>query len=423
MPAAASGRGSARIWLLEGEPGELGRLEAMLRERRVETLRCVRAALPAAPAPDAVILALGPDLAGSVARLTASWRGYRPPLVGHAPEEDGLTLSRGLALGCCEVLHDALAPDTVAGVTGRAAELGLLRRELAGRLQLLESFLDGAGGGEEMAPPSAPPALLMLGPASEEQVEIARAVGQARIAYGRHPGGVVEHFDLVVRTRPGAPAEVVPQLLGDGILLATAASGEGEEAVTIGTVGGDGLPVVAPGGDPLRLRMHLRFWIDLARTRRRLRELPDARVHALARDGLTGLCDFAFLASYLEAVGSQGGELPLLAIGLPALEKINRDRGFAAGNRLLREAGRLLRHHCRAADFLARVGGGFLCLPSAVGRETLPAMAARLTAVLGKLPGTPPALVLPASTRRGETATRAIHRVRRELRGELARVA
>jgi len=419
VPAAPSGRGSARIWLLEGEPGELGHLEAVLRDWRLETVRCVRAALPADPAPDAVILALGPDLAGPVARLTASWRGYRPPLLGHAPEEGPLMLSRGLALGCCELLHDGLAPESVAGVVGRAAELGLLRRELIGRLQLLEAFAEE--GPPTDAPPEAPPSLLLLGPASEEQVEIARAVGRARIAYGRQShGAAIDGFDLVIRTRPGDTAGLLPRLPGDGILLATAVTREEDETVTIGTVDGEGRPVIAPQGDPLRLRMHLGFWIAMARARRRLRGLPEAERHALARDSLTGLGNFAYLASYLDAVG---GETPLLAIGLPALERINREEGFAAGNRLLRAAGRLMREHCRAADFLARVGGGFVGVPAMARGETLAAMAARLTAVLAALPGRPPPLVVPTLARSGEAATRTIHRVRRELRSELARVA
>ncbi len=420
MPAAPSGRGSARIWLLEGEPGELGAVEAVLRDRRLETVRCVRAALPAGPTPDAVILALGPDLAAVVARLTASWPGYRPPLLGHAPAEEPLMLSRALALGCCELLHDGLAPEIVAAAVGRAAELGLLRRELAGRLQLLEAFAEE--GPPSDAPPGAPPSLLLLGPASEEQVEIARAVGRARIAYGRQAHGAANSdFDLLVRTKPDEATGLLPQLAGDAILLATTAAEE--ETVTIGTVDGEGRPAIAPRGDRLRLRMHLGFWIALARARRRLRAIPGAERHALARDSLTGLANFAYLASYLEAVGGGGGEVPLLAIGLPALERINREEGFAAGNRLLREAGRLLRDHCRAADLLARVGGGFLCVPATARGETPAAMAARLTAVLAALPGRPPALVVPTVARRGEPATRTIHRVRRELRSELARVA
>jgi len=420
VPAGPSARGAARIWLLERQPGDLGPLEAVLGDSGIACLRTVQAALPTAPAPDAVVLSLGPDLTALLGRLMRSWPGYRPPLLGHAPERDDLTLSRGLALGCCELLHDALPPATVAAVVARAAELGLLRRELAGRLALLESFATAPA--EDPAPAALPPSLLLVGPATGEQVEIARAVGQARIAYGRPSAEVMrDRFDLVIRTRqedgPGLPA----QRLGDAVLLATTSDEDGEP-VTIGTVDGEGRPLLAPCGDPFVLRMHLGFWTAYARARRRLRALPEADCHALARDELTGLGNFAYFASYLDAVGGQGSEVPLLAIGLPSLERINREDGFAAGNRLLREAGRLLRNHCRAADLLARIGGSFLCVPSAAQRETLPAMAARLAATLRRLPGPPP-MVVTSTARRGEAATRTIHRVRRELRSELARVA
>lgn len=423
MPAGPSARGAARIWLLEGRPGDLGRLERVLRDAGTEVLRTSLATLPAGAAPDAVVLALGPDLAGPVGRLMRSWPGYRPPLLGHAPARDDLMLSRGLALGCCDVLDDDLPPATTAAVVGRAAELGLLRRELAGRIRLLESFASREE--EEAEPAEPPPSLLLLGPATVEQVEIARAVGQARIAYGHGPGtGPVEGFDLVVRTCQEHAPGLLPRIAGDGVLLATTdAPGPDEEPVTIGTVDGEGRPSIAPCGDPFALRMHLAFWTAFARARRRLRALPDADRHALARDDMTALGNFAYLASYLDAVGSQGGEVPLLAIGLPALERINREEGFAAGNRLLREAGRLLRDHCRAADLLARVGGSFLCVPSAVRQEAPPAMAARLAAVLRRLPGQPAPMVVTSAARRGEEASRTIHRVRRELRSELVRVA
>ncbi len=421
MPAAPQWRGSARVWLLEREPGELAALERLLGRWPVETLRSIQGALPAGPPPDAVVLALGPDLAALLARLSGCWEGYQPPLLGHCGEEDPLMLSRGLALGCCDVLHGGQPPETVAAILARATELGLLRRELAGRLRLLEGFADTGPG--EAAAPEPPPALLLLGPASEEQVEIARAVGQARIAYGHQPERVAgDAFDLVVLTRSTGSSAVAPRLLGDGVILATAGE-DGDGGCTIGTVDEAGRPLIDPFGDPLRMRMQLRFWITFARARRRLRGLPDARQHALARDCLTGLGNFAFLAAYLDALGDQGGEAPLLAIGLPALERVNAQEGYAEGNRLLREAGRLLRDHSRAADLLARIGDSFLCLPSATGRETLAAMAARLTALLGRLPGEPPALVLVSSSRRGEAATRTIHRVRRELRAELARAA
>ena len=423
MPAGPSARGAARIWLLERQPGDLGPLEAVLGDSGIACLRTVQAALPTAPAPDAVVLSLGPDLTALLGRLMRSWPGYRPPLLGHAPGRDDLMLSRGLALGCCDLLHDALPPATVAAVVARAAELGLLRRELAGRLALLEGFATAPA--EDPAPVAPPPSLLLLGPATGEQVEIARAVGQARIAYGRPSAEVVsDRFDLVIRTRQEDGPGLLAQRLGDAVLLATTSDEDGDgEPVTIGTIDGEGRPLLAPCGDPFALRMHLGFWTAYARARRRLRALPEADRHALARDELTGLGNFAYFASYLDAVGGQGSEVPLLAIGLPSLERINREEGFAAGNRLLREAGRLLRDHCRAADLLARIGGSFLCVPSAAQRETLPAMAARLAATLRRLPGPLPPMVVTSTARRGEAATRTIHRVRRELRSELARVA
>ncbi len=417
------------IWLLEHRPGALAPLERLSSEWPVRCTRTHAAVLPGTHRPDAVVVEIDEGSPQIAARLAARWTRHPPPLVGYAEEATPLALSRAAALGCAELLHPAASPEDIAQVLARACELGVLRRELVARLTLLDQFReDPAREGEAAAPLSA---VLLIGRPGPEQVEIARAIGTARLTYSDGIEGIDwRPFDLLVAT--GRSAEELAARLHERsapdtpLLVAYGEAGQGPSH--IGSRGSGGLPWFDPFIGSERLRLLLEFWVAFGRTRRLLRDLPDPVLHPLAHDPLTGLANFAFFAAYLDALLACGGHgLPLLGIHLGRLDEVNRDAGFAAGNLLLRRAGRVLRQGCRSEDFIARISGGsFACLPSAATEEGAEAMQRRLLRLftseeqLGK---PQPPVIARYELRRSDDVLGAIRRLRRNLDSQDRRVA
>ncbi len=88
-------------------------------------------------------------------------------------------------------------------------------------------------------------------------------------------------------------------------------------------------------------------------------------------DQLTGLASRGYFFDYVERLISQvdreGGMIPMLFMDLDRFKLINDTLGHSAGDELLRKVGERLRQHCRAGDFLARIGGDeFALIPQGV---------------------------------------------------------
>ncbi len=88
----------------------------------------------------------------------------------------------------------------------------------------------------------------------------------------------------------------------------------------------------------------------------------EQRMRALStKDELTGLYNrrgFAGLADHrLKVAERQGGGVTLLFADLDNLKRINDSHGHLAGDRIIKDAARILAQACRESDIVARLGG------------------------------------------------------------------
>lgn len=117
-------------------------------------------------------------------------------------------------------------------------------------------------------------------------------------------------------------------------------------------------------GDELRARTY--SLVRLQRYRQAMlesyREAPDLATS----DSLTGLYSHGFLHEHLTAQIADaerwGKHLSLGFFDVPGLAAINRAQGYAAGDRLLRQIGRMIARLMRGEDLAARYGGKTFCV-------------------------------------------------------------
>lgn len=194
--------------------------------------------------------------------------------------------------------------------------------------------------------------------------------------------GVVVWFQVYdgITTWPGLIIPIVAGALRHqlrGALIAWAAT-SGVFAVTIIALGDNAVR----GEDlPFAVAVHL-FVALLSGTQssafaRQVKELDAVRTalqHQASHDGLTGLPNRARIAEYAE--GQAGREMTVLLLNLNGFKRVNDTLGHAAGDSLLREAGRRLAAGLRAGDLVGRLGGDefLMLLP-----DTGPAAAAELS--------------------------------------------
>jgi diguanylate cyclase (GGDEF)-like protein/PAS domain S-box-containing protein len=143
-------------------------------------------------------------------------------------------------------------------------------------------------------------------------------------------------------------------------------------------------PLTTPDG---RIIGAVLVFQDMTEARRLQRQLTHSAMH----DALTGLANRASferaLRSACETVADDDREHVLGFIDLDRFKIINDTAGHAAGDALLREIGRVIRHTVRASDLTARLGGdefGFLLYDCAVDQAEL--VAAKIIEAIRAIP-------------------------------------
>lgn len=380
-------------------------------------------------------------------RLVARRKEGGAPVVALCRKESSAAISQALAVG----FDDALAfPMDEVELRHRIVALGGLvraERERRRRLAILHRFANAEPRSFRFRRdrPEDRPALLLVGPASENQVRIANASGKAHVAYAggkstAHRMLAERPFDLIVVTLPGATANPVMRLqdlaeaplAGEvGLLLAGPVEAPDRIRAMLALGFADIIQVPQP---PELIRIRLDFWLQVQRLRRWLRDPPPGSVTLLALDAMSSLFNQGFLFDYIALLRAErrpAEPVMTVAFGLTGLAALHATLGHAAGNCLVAEVGRRLRALVRAEDLAACLGNGqFVVVTDELDERRALALAARIQTAISKLPiiyqGRPLPLELEstaAPVRAKDDPARALARAFRDLENRRPRVA
>jgi len=143
-------------------------------------------------------------------------------------------------------------------------------------------------------------------------------------------------------------------------------------------------PVVT---DELRARLDL--LVRQQRYRKTMQAAYRRSLHVETGDSLTGLYNFGYLHDYLTSLIADcerwGRELSIGMFDVAGMAAINRDHGYAGGDRLLRQVGGLIARLVRGEDLTARYGGGEFCVVMAeTGRDDARRVLARIASIVAR---------------------------------------
>lgn len=270
----------------------------------------------------------------------------------------------------------------------RLVDLAAMRREAARRRTTAMAFRHRVHGTK---PPTIErPPVLFVGAAGGDQLQVVDALsGWTVPAYAETPTHACRHLDR------GLYTTVVVSDIAEGAAL--------DATLTpLAAVEGPSAPsfvVVRPSGADYAAELAFRLGahevlepgtpVDLIQ-RRLVRAVQEAalrlelREHyafAGAHDPVTGRLEHGAFHAHVEELLRLGAHprAALVAVRLDGLDAVNREAGFAAGDRVLGAAGHGLGRCVRAGDVVGRVGGaGFAIWVEPVGDDGLTALAARL---------------------------------------------
>lgn len=300
------------------------------------------------------------------------------------------SVSLALALGCDDGIAFPLAEDELRLRLEALAGYALLVRELRLREQVCERWR------EPGAAPAAVPVVeagdvLLVGPPSPVQVELAEALPLRRVVFVRTPrtaaARIAEQPPLLVvvaatgdpeRDRP-ALDELLTAARRAGVTCLLAAPSEAVAAVRAVQLGF--ADRIAADDSPEELRLRLSFWLRRVQARQGLVAQRRAAAAGPAVDPSTGLWSRAMLLDYLNRREAYPGgrERACVVLRLGGLEALAERAGHLRAERLVAACGARLGERVRAEDLVAHLGEGVFALvlpPTAAGEPE--ALAQRL---------------------------------------------
>ncbi len=270
----------------------------------------------------------------------------------------------------------------------RLVDLASMRREAARRRTTATAFRNRAHGASP--PATERPPVLFVGAAGGDQLQVVDALsGWTVPAYAETVAHACRHLDRGLYT-----AVVMTDIVDAATLEATLAplvAVEGPSAPSFVLV----RPAHADYGaeQAFRLGAHdvLERGLPVDLVQRRLVravqeaalrvELREHQAFAGALDPITGRLEHGAFHAHVQELLRLGvhPRAALVAVRLDGLDDVNRDAGFAAGDRALAAAGRGLGRCVRAEDTVGRVdGAGFAVWVEPIAEEALAALAARI---------------------------------------------
>ncbi|MCH7930536.1 MAG: diguanylate cyclase [Proteobacteria bacterium] len=243
--------------------------------------------------------------------------------------------------------------------------------------------------------------VLVAGDAGEDADAVAAAVnGDSHLAFAADPhaalsaldAGEIEAMVVAVDANPGEWLTMCrdirdnPRLFNLPILVLAGADTFDHPAEPVEAGATD---LLARPVDEASLRARLRMLVKEQRYRRRVHDAYARSRHMVTGDSLTGLFSFGFLHDYLTSLVADaeaaGKPLSLGLFDIHRMAEFNRQYGYAAGDRLLRQVGGLVGHLVRGEDLTARCGGEEFCVVMpGTPREVGAAVLRRIADVIGQ---------------------------------------
>jgi len=300
------------------------------------------------------------------------------PLVAATLGDPSSVAAHALALGADDVLTLPIEDVELFARMRAQARLAVMETERRRRERVLAEFGVRTGQERPGMPAVDPLAILLVGPAGYDQVQVTTALGgAATVAYAETPQFALERLrrqDLdaavITASRDDRQIEALcaairedPALFDLPVILIARGEDHPDRAVPFEWGVSD---VLLHPFHPEILRLRIQCWVRQQRLRRRLRAPLAGDAVPPTVDRLSGLYNHGFLHAYLEHaiadVRRLGGSLALAAFSVSGMGRINREHGFAAGDRLIAQIGSIIMRTSRAEDLPARLGDDRFCL-------------------------------------------------------------
>lgn len=293
------------------------------------------------------------------------------------------SVSLALALGCDDGIAFPLAEDELRLRLEAVAGYALLVRELRLRERVCERWREPGAASAAAGSASEAGDVLLVGPPSPVQVELAEALPLKRVVFVRAPRIAAQRIAeepplLVIVAVTGDPERdrpAIDELVGaarrGAVTCLLAAPSEAVPAVRALQLGF--ADRIAADDSPEELRLRLSFWLRRVQAQRALLAQRRAAAAGPAVDPSTGLWSRAMLLDYLnrrEAYPA-GRERACVVLRLGGLEGLVERSGHLRAERLLAACGARLGERVRAEDLVAHLGEGVfaLILPPAQASE------------------------------------------------------
>ena len=382
-------------------------------------LATARALTQSAAEPGLELLALEGEAPGpSLRQVTARRHAGGGPVAALIRRGRPKLASLALALGCDDAIAFPLAEEELRLRLEAHAGCALLAHEFHLRERVCERWREPGRPAPARETPPGGGLVLLVGPPSPVQVELARALPLERVVFVR------SSKTAAARLAEEPPSLVVVSVEGDtareradleqlataarraGVVALLAAPGERIAAADAARLGF--ADRIAVDDTPEELRLRLGFWLRRVTLQRGLVRQRLSAKGGPAVDPVTGLWSRAMLLDYLnrrEAYPA-GRERACVVIRLGGLDELARRLGHLGVERLVAACGARLAARVRAEDLAAHLGEGVFCvvLPPVVAADAEP-LASRLRNELAlPLPAAPGPLLLPVAAVCGRLA-------------------